>query len=149
MIPFYHGLRDKSSGQIAQSFELKNVQIVQKSQILFAGTRWRTGKKSEGLRPHDFTGVDIVAIAIFIQPLGGLVCQVCVFRNKSPYVATGCRTVQTTHTKHTIFDGGDDGLIGLESNTALNIDDFAICVGVIGKLSSHIFSPCVLGAPPL
>ena len=30
-------------------------------------------KKSEGLRPHDFAGMNIVAIAIFIQPLGGSV----------------------------------------------------------------------------
>jgi hypothetical protein len=49
MIPFYHGLRDKSSSQFAQSFAAKNVQNVQKLQILLAGTRWRADKKIEGL----------------------------------------------------------------------------------------------------
>jgi hypothetical protein len=52
-------------------------------------------------------------------------------------MATGCRAVQTIYTEHAIFDGGNDGLIGLESNTALNVEDLAICVGMIGKLSFH------------
>ena len=108
------------------------------------------GRKSEGLRPHDFASMNIVAIAVFIQPLGSLIGQVCVLLYKGSDMATGCRAVQTVYTEHAIFDGGNDGLIGLESNTALNAEDFAICVGMIGKLSSHIFfSLRFRGAPSL
>lgn len=106
--------------------------------------------KSEGLRPHDFTCGNIVAVAIFVQPLGGLVGQTSVFLDKGSDVPTGCRGVQTTDAEDIVLDCGDNRLIGLQSDAPIDGDDFAVCVGVVGKSFLHDFiSLHSRGAPSL
>jgi hypothetical protein len=141
MIPFYHEIWDKSSGQFAQSFAAKNVQNVQKLQMLLAGTRWRADKKG---CPHlvdtlilygaNFARVDIVAATHFVNSLCGLVVQLGVFTNKcTDMLACGCG-IQATDIEPTIgFNIGNLGSIGNQNNCAIIVlADSGLCVGHSG-----------------
>ena len=79
----------------------------------------------------DFSGVDIVAVAIGVQTLCGLVGEICELFHKPadvPFSGSGIQAVDCQPA--IIVDSCHNSGIGLKSNAVFRLVDTAICVGM-------------------
>jgi len=96
----------------------------------------RRADKKVGSAPH-LSSIDVVAVAIFVNPLCGLVVDVCVLTDESTDMLASGGGVQTTNVEPTIgFDISHGGGVGNEDDSAIIVlMDSSLCVGHSGQSS--------------
>jgi len=87
----------------------------------------------------NLSGPNIVSVIISVKPLCGLITHVSVFLDKPTNVAPGCSGIQTIDFQPTIFNCGDNCVVRLKSNTALDLKDTAISVGMRIKFFHFVY----------
>jgi len=88
------------------------------------------------LSPH-LSSIDVVAVAILIEPLSGLVFDVGILTDKSTDVLACGGGIQATDVKPTIgFNISNGGRVGNKNNSAIIVlVDGSLCVGHSGQSS--------------